>query len=49
MPQSMQFHPLWHGPNGPMAIFLAITAFLSILEHRSNGQDASNGHIASPW
>jgi hypothetical protein len=49
MPQSIRFHPLWHGPNGPMAIFLAITVFLTILEHRSNGRDASNGHIASSW
>jgi hypothetical protein len=49
MPQSIRFHPLWRGPNGPMVIFPAITTFLAILEHRSNGQDASNGHIASPW
>jgi hypothetical protein len=26
-----------HGPNGPMARFLVITIFLTILEHRSNG------------
>jgi hypothetical protein len=48
-PQSMQFHPLWHGPNGPMANFPAINAFLAVLEHRSNGWDASNGHISSSW
>jgi hypothetical protein len=30
-PQSILFHPLWRGPNGPMAIFLAIIVFLSIL------------------
>jgi hypothetical protein len=41
--------PLWHGLNGPMVIFLAITVFLAIPEHHSNGRDASNGHIASSW
>jgi hypothetical protein len=49
MPQSIRFHPLWHGLNGPMAIFSAITAFLAILECHSNGRDSSNGHIASSW
>jgi hypothetical protein len=49
MPQSIRFHPLGHGLNNPMAIFLAITAFLAIPKHHSNGQDASNGHIASSW
>jgi hypothetical protein len=43
----MQFHPLWHGPNGPRANVPTITTFLAILERRSNGRDASNGHIAS--
>jgi hypothetical protein len=47
-PQSIRFHPLWRGPNGPMAIFPAITVFITILEHHSNGRDASNSHIASP-
>jgi hypothetical protein len=36
-PQSIQFHSLWHGPNGPMVIFLEIIAFLSILEPHYNG------------
>jgi hypothetical protein len=49
MPQSMRFHPLWRSPNGPMANVSEITMFLSVLEHRSNGQDTSNGHISSPW
>jgi hypothetical protein len=47
MPQSIRFHPLWHGLNGLMAIFSAITMFLTISERHSNGRDASNGHIAS--
>jgi hypothetical protein len=47
--QSMQFHQLWRGPNGPLEIFQAITAVQAVLEHRANGQDASNGHIASSW
>jgi hypothetical protein len=47
--QPIRFHPLWRGPNGPMVIFLEITVFLSVPEHCSNGRDASNGHIASPW
>jgi hypothetical protein len=37
------------GPNGPVANVPAITVFLAVLERRSNGWDASNGHIASPW
>jgi hypothetical protein len=45
----MQFHPLWRGPNGPRVNVPAITVFLAILEHRSNGHNASNGHISSPW
>jgi hypothetical protein len=45
----MQFHPLWRGPNGTMAIFPVINVFLAVLEHHSNGQDASNGYIASLW
>jgi hypothetical protein len=49
MPQSIQFYPLWRGLNGPMEIVPVINAFLAVLEHRSNSQDASNGHIASPW
>lgn len=49
MPQSIQFHPLWHSPNSPMAIFLETTVFLVILEHHSNVRDVSNDHIASPW
>jgi hypothetical protein len=49
MPQSMQFHPLWHGPNGPMVNVLLIIVFLAILEHHSNSRDASNGHISSSW
>jgi hypothetical protein len=49
MPQSIRISPLWHGPNGPMTVFLAITVFLTILEHHSNGRDTSNGHIASSW
>jgi hypothetical protein len=49
IPQSMQLHMLWHGPNGLMAIFLAITVVRAILERWANGRDASNGHIASPW
>jgi hypothetical protein len=49
MPQSMQLHPLWHSPNGPMVNILAIIVFLAVLESCSNGQDASNGHIASSW
>jgi hypothetical protein len=46
---SMCIYPLWHGLNGPMAVFLEITVFLAILERHSNDQDTSNGHIASPW
>jgi hypothetical protein len=49
MPQLIQFHPLWRDPNGPMPIFPKITMFLAVLENPYNGQDASNGHIASPW
>jgi hypothetical protein len=49
LPQSIQFHLLWHGPNGPMVNVPAINMFLAILECRSNGRDASNGHIASLW
>jgi hypothetical protein len=49
MPLSIRFHPLGHSPNGPMASFPAITTFLAILGCHSNGQDASNGHIVSPW
>jgi hypothetical protein len=49
MPQSMQFHLLWRGPNGLMEIFLAITVVQAILERWANGQDASNSHISSPW
>jgi hypothetical protein len=45
----MQFHPLWRGPNGPMVNFLAITAVSNHSGASSNGRDASNGHIASPW
>jgi hypothetical protein len=45
----MQFHSLWHGPNGLMVIFLAITTVRAILERQANGRDASNGHIALPW
>jgi hypothetical protein len=49
MPRSIQFHPLWCGLNGPMVNVPAITVFLAVLECHSNGRDASNGHIASPW
>jgi hypothetical protein len=49
MPRPIQFHPLWCSPNGPMVNIPAITVFLAILKHRSNGRDASNGHISSPW
>jgi hypothetical protein len=49
MPQLTRFHPLWHGPNGLMAIFPEITMFLVVPEHRSNARDASNGHIVSSW
>jgi hypothetical protein len=49
MPQSIRIGSLWRGPNGSTMVFLAITMFLTILEHHSNGQDASNGHIASSW
>jgi hypothetical protein len=45
----MQFHPLWHGPNGPMENVAEITVFLAILECHSNGQDTSNGHISLSW
>jgi hypothetical protein len=45
----MQFHSLWRSPNGLMANIPTIIVFLSILEHHSNGQDTSKGHIASPW
>jgi hypothetical protein len=48
-PSLMRFHPLGHGPNGPMASFPAITVFLAVLEHQSNGRDTSNGHIDPPW
>jgi hypothetical protein len=48
-PQSMQFHPLWRGPNGPMVNVLVITVVLAILEHHYNGRDTSNGHISSLW
>jgi len=49
MPRSIQFHLLWHSPNGPMVNVSAITTFLAILERRSNGRDDSNGHISPPW
>jgi hypothetical protein len=49
MPQSMLFHLLWRSLNGPVVNVLTITAFLAILERRSNGQDSSNGHISSSW
>jgi hypothetical protein len=48
-PQSMQFHLLWRGPNGPRANVLEITVFLAILECHSNCRDTSNAHISSPW
>jgi hypothetical protein len=48
-PYSMQFHPLWHGPNGPMANFQAITSSITVLECRSNGHIASNYNIDPPW
>jgi hypothetical protein len=49
MPQSISFHLLWHGSNGPMVVFLEITVFLTALEPHSNGRDTSNGHVASLW
>jgi hypothetical protein len=49
MPQSMKFHLLCHSPNGPMVNVPEITAFLEVLECRSNGQDASKGHITWSW
>jgi hypothetical protein len=49
MLQSMKFHPLWCGTNGPREIFQAITVFLVVLECHSNGRDASNGNISSSW
>jgi hypothetical protein len=32
-----------------MAKILAITAFLAVMERRSNGWDVSNGHIYLSW
>jgi hypothetical protein len=49
MPQSIQIHLLWRSHNGPTTVFLALTMFLTISDHHSNGQDASKGHIASSW
>ena len=48
-PSWMQFCPLRRGPNGSMASFLIITIVLIVQEFQSNGYNASNGHIASPW
>jgi hypothetical protein len=47
--RNASIHLLWRGFNGLMEIFPAITAFLAILECRSNGRDTSHGHISSPW
>ena len=49
MPQSIWVHPLWHGLNGPMVIFPVINVVLAIPKSLYNCQDASNGHISSPW